>query len=350
MIPLENRMRAIELIDEAVNSGARRKSACEVLEITLRTYRRWKKNPSGDRRKGAAKSIPRKLTEQERMTIIDLCCNYENKDKTPYEVYFSLLEGDKCYLASISTIYRILRETNKLHHRGNYKPRRKHAGPPEVVATAPNQVWCWDITWLPTEVRGIYLYCYSIIDIWDKSIVGWEIHDYEDEQLARDLFQRLKAKYKLQGIHLHSDNGNPMKGMTLLAFLYSMKVSVSRSRPKVSNDNPFIESFFKTMKYSVCYPGKFKNREQARSWMADFIDWYNNEHRHSGISYITPNEMRTGKHSEIFAVRNEVIMAAYEDHPERWSRKPKQWENSHTVYLNPSAETKKRLSVKEDIA
>ena len=343
-------MRTVELIDEAVESGAIRANACNMMDIDLRTYWRWKNNPLGDKRKGAVKSIPRKLTEQEHTAIIDLFCNYENKDKTPYELYFALLEEDKRYIASISTIYRVLREANQLHHRGNCKPRKKHSQPPEVVATGPNQVWCWDITWLPTEVKGIFLYAYMIIDIWDKSIVGWEIHDHENEQLARELFLRMQVKYNLHGIHLHSDNGNPMKGMSLLAFLYSMKVSVSRSRPGVSNDNPFIESFFKTLKYSVCYPGKFRSIEHARTWMADFVDWYNNKHRHSGLDYLTPYQMRSGKQHELFTTRNKVIMAAYKDHPERWSNAPKQWEDAHTVYLNPSAETKKRLLMKKNAA
>jgi putative transposase len=348
---LKHRMRAIKLIDEAVNNSARRKKACEMLDITIRTYWRWKKGPSGDRRKGADKRVARKLTDQERKAIIDQCCSSQNKDKTPYEVYFSLLEEDSLYIASISSFYRVLGAANKLHHRGNCKPRKKHSQPPEVIATGPNQVWCWDITWLATEVKGLYLYAYTIIDIWDKSIVGWDIHDREDAELARDLFQRMKSKFNLHGIHLHSDNGNPMKGMTLLAFLYSMKVSVSRSRPRVSNDNPFIESFFKTMKYSVCYPGRFKGLEHARSWMADFINWYNNNHRHSGINYVTPAQMRSGMHHEIFTARNEVIQAAYEKHPERWSKKPKQWgHESHTVYLNPSAETKQSIREKEVVA
>lgn len=339
MIPLKERNTAVELIDEAVSNGARCFKACDILGIHTRTYSRWKKNSIGDKRRGAKKHIPRKLTENEQQEIIDICCCDKYKDKTPYDIFFSLLEEDNRYIASIRTIYRVLKIAGKIHHRGRSKPRKARNKPPEVIATGPNQVWCWDITWLATKVRGIYLFAYKIIDIWDKSIVGWEIHDRENEQLARDLFQRLEFQYSLSGIHLHSDNGHPMKGMSLLAFLYSMKISVSRSRPRVSNDNPFIESYFKTMKYSVCYPSQFKDIEHARSWMADFINWYNTEHRHSGIGFATPQQMRSGEYKILFEKRNKIIQEAYAKHPCRWSGPPKEWDPIHTVYLNPSLET-----------
>lgn len=343
MIQTEDREKAINLIDEAVSNGARRFKACETLEISIRTYIRWKGDSSGDKRKGASKNVPRKLSESEQQVILEVCCNSENKDKTPYDIYFSLLEENNRYIASIRTFYRVLKVHNKLHHRGNTKPRKNKTKPPEVLATGPNQVWCWDITWLATEIKGIYLYAYKIIDIWDKAIVGWEIHEREDESLARDLFHRLQSEQKMKGIHLHSDNGHPMKGMSLLAFLYSMNISVSRSRPSVSNDNPFIESYFKTMKYSVQYPGHFVSIEHARKWMADFVNWYNTKHRHSGIGFVTPHQMRTGAYKELFEKRNVVLQAAYQSNPSRWSRPPKQWNIIHTVYLNPSLETRQNI-------
>lgn len=343
MISIKLRTLTVELINEAVTSGARRFIACSTIGITQRTYFRWRNNPGGDKRKGVKKHIPQKLTESEKQEILDICCSSKYKDQNPYEIYFSILEEDRRYIASISSFYRILKANNKLHHRGCSRPSRSLNKPPEVVAIGPNQVWCWDITWLATEVKGIYLYSYQVIDIWDKSLVGWEIHDREDEQLARELFRSLQHKYNLTGVHLHSDNGHPMKGMSLLAFLYSLKVSVSRSRPRVSNDNPFIESYFKTMKYSVCYPGHFIDIAHARSWMADFVNWYNTKHRHSGIGFITPQQMRSGECKHIFENRNQVIQDAYEKMPARWSKPPKHWCSKHEVYLNPSLETKQNL-------
>jgi transposase InsO family protein len=343
MISTQKRIQAIKLIKEAVSNGANQSRACEMLGISQRTYYRWESDSTGDKRKGSVKCIPRKLKDEEIEEIIDVCCSTKYKDCTPYTIYFSLLEEDSKYIASISSFYRVLRAHNKLHHRSRCKPPTSRNKPPEVIATGPNQVWCWDITWLATEVKGIYLYAYEIIDIWDKSIVGWAIHDREDAQLARDLFRSLASKYEYENIHLHSDNGHPMKGISLLAFLYSLNVSVSRSRPRVSNDNPFIESFFKTMKYSVCYPGRFKSLNNARSWMADFIDWYNTSHRHSGINYVTPHQMRSGEYKKIMEKRNQIIKEAFEKHPERWSQPPKQWIEEHKVYLNPSRETKQNL-------
>jgi len=350
LIPLHERNSAIILIDEAVSSGARRFKACELLGINLRTFFRWKKNTFADQRKGSEKTVPRKLTEQEQQIIVQLCCSEKFKDSTPYDIYYSIMEEDSRYIASIRTIYRVLHDKGLLHHRGRCKPRKSKIKPPEVIATGPDQVYCWDITWLSTEVRGQFLYAYTIIDIWDKAVVGWEIHDKEDDQLARDLFKKILGWNNLKKLHVHSDNGHPMKGMNLISFLYSLKISVSRSRPSVSNDNPFIESYFKTMKYSVCYPDHFKGIEYARKWMADFVNWYNTEHRHSGIGYITPQKMRSGEYKEIYKKRNEVIREAFNKNRCRWSHAPKQWSDEHRVYLNPSMETRQDLLKKKNVA
>jgi len=350
LISVGERERAVVLIDEAVSDGAGRLKACEAVGISSRTYFRWKKDPAGDRRKGANKEIPRKLTDEEQQEILDICCSAEYRDNTPYEIYYTLLEEERRYVASIRTMYRVLKAHNKVHHRGNTRPRKGSRRPPEVVASGPNQVWCWDITWLATRIKGQYFYAYKIIDIWDKSIVGWEIHDREDESLARELFRRLHTEHNIEGIHLHSDNGHPMKGMSLLALLYSLHISVSRSRPRVSNDNPFIEAYFKTMKYCVQYPGHFATLAHARSWMAEFVNWYNTEHRHSSLGFVTPQQMRTGAYRYRFAQRNAVLKAAYKNNPSRWSRAPKQWVCDHTVYLNPSVATQQNILNRKMIA
>ena len=306
-----------------------------MIGISAKTLENWKNHGTTDRRKGASKKVPRKLSEQERQQILEACNSERFKDMTPNQIV-PILAQEGFYYASESTLYRILKEENKLHHRENTKPQRNVSNPPELVATAPNQVWSWDITWLPTAVRGIFLFAYVLIDIYDKSIVGWEIHEREDAALARDLFHRLSTRMNLKGVHLHSDNGSPMKGLSLLALLYMLGVRYSFSRPRVSNDNPFIESFFKTLKYTTGYPGRFRNIDHARNWMADFIDWYNYHHLHSALGYITPNEKRTGKDSELFKRRNATMEAARNSHAERWGKRSvRKWTPSNVVVLNP---------------
>jgi len=342
LIGESDRERSIVLIQEAMGDGACLKQTCETIGISGRTYQRWKSGSIEDKRKGAEKNIPRKLTEEERQEIISVSCSSEFKDSNPYDIFINLLEKET-YIASISSFYRVLKEENLLHHRSNRRPRTNRSTPPEAVATGPNQVWTWDITWLPTKVRGIFQYSYMIQDIWDKNIVGWEIHDSEDERHAKALFEKTMCEQGFPEVHIHSDNGNPMKGISLLSMLYDLGCKNSFSRPRVSNDNPFIESFFGTMKCSVKYPGRFKNITEARIWMADFVDWYNTNHRHSGIYYFTPQQMRTGKYQKIAGVRNKTMLEAMKRNPSRWSRPAKQWNQPHTVYLNPSLETRQRL-------
>lgn len=319
----------------------RQSEACKLVGISERTFQRWRSGQTKDRRKGAAKTVPRKLTEAERQQIVTVCCSDQYKDDTPDVIVSNLLEQG-IYLCSVRTMYRVLRQADLLHHRQNKHARTVHSTPEEAIATGPNQVWTWDITWLPTQVKGLFLYAYCIIDIWDKSIVGWQIHDCESERWAKELFERTLAMHGYPTLRIHSDNGNPMKGLTLLSMLYDRGCKNSFSRPRVSNDNPFIESFFATVKGSVTYPGRFKALDQARQWLADFVDWYNTIHRHSGINYFTPQQMRTGQYISLVKVRNQTMNNARLLHPERWVKKVKQWVINHTVFLNPSQESKDR--------
>ncbi len=326
------------MIKESIKKGARLVKICDVLEISVRTYQRWKSGNHKDKRKGADKHIPRKLTEEEKDEIIKVSSSDEFKDSTPYEIVIILLEKMK-YIASISSFYRVLKAADLLHHRSNKRKGSKQTAPPEKVATGRNQVWTWDITWLPSFIKGHFYYSYMIIDIWDRSIVGWEIHESESEEHARSLFQRTLSQQEYPDVHIHSDNGNPMKGMTLLALLYVLGCKNSFSRPRVSNDNPFIESFFGTMKTSFKYPGKFESIEQEREWLASFVDWYHTKHRHSGIHYFTPQQMRNGEFKTLVEKRNRTMLLAAAKNPHRWSSKVKQWKTDHTVYLNPTIET-----------
>ena len=330
---MENKKLAVELLQEAMLSGARLKPACEVLEISIRTYQRWKKNII-DKRKGAIKKVPRKLSPEENQQIIDIANNNEFKDSTPYEIYHCLLERST-YMGSISTIYRVLRAREMVNHRSNCKIPTNRSKPQEQIATNSNQVWTWDITYLPMTIRGMFYYAYVIIDIWDKSIVGWSIQDRESEIHSRNLFDNVFTKESFPNVHIHSDNGHPMKGTSLMALFSKLHIVNSYSRPRVSNDNPFSESFFKTLKYSPKYPAKFNSIEEARVWMANFIDNYNNNHRHSGINYFTPNQMKSGDYKNLVAIRNQTIKEAREKNPQRWSKAVKQWSTNHKVILNP---------------
>lgn len=341
MILAEHRSEAIILIDEATAAGARRIKACEVLCITIRTYHRWRKDPSGDKRKGAIKKVPRKLSKEEEQIIIDISCNERFRDCNPYQIVATLLD-EKKYIASTSSYYRVLRSRDLLHHRKRGRSSKKRNPPPELVATGPNQVFSWDITWLKTDINGIFFYAYMIIDVWSRKAIGWEIHDRESEDISSAMFRRLTSKLKLEGVKLHSDNGHPMRGSTMIQTLYNLGVLPSFSRPRVSNDNPFSESFFKTVKYTAGFPRTFNDINFARSWMANFVDWYNTKHKHSGIGYITPDQRHSGQGYKIMTNRNNIIRKAYEAKPDRWSLKPALWENKETVYLNPSVETRKK--------
>jgi len=338
-IAVNDKIQAVILITKACASGARKFVACRLLMISLRTIQRWEKEILADKRKGADKKVIRKLSEEEEQEIIAICCSEKYKDMNPHEIVPDLAENG-VYIASESTFYRVLRKKGLLKHRSNRKPGKKRGKPPELKATGPDQVWCWDITYLKSSVSGIYFYCYMIKDIWTKEIVGWAVHDIECGELAEELFKSLVNKYDLRNVHLHSDNGGPMKKASLLVALYDLGVMPSFSRPRVSNDNPYIESLFSTMKYKADYPKSFKDIETARDWIDNFVNWYNNEHRHSAIGYVTPGQRRLGHDKKLFVRRNETMKKAREKHPERWGNKIKKWEVIKEVYLN-KADNKK---------
>jgi len=310
-----------------------------VVGISVKTYRRWKENPQ-DRRKGTRKKNPRALTEEERAEILRVCCSERYEDCAPREIVARLQE-EGVYLASVRTFYRVLKQEGKLPHRGNTRPPRKPYTPPELKADGPDQVYSWDITWLPTEVRGLFLYAYVVIDVWSREVVGWSIQEEESEACAMELFERLKRERNLKGVWIHADNGHPMRGSTFSVWLQNLGMFLSHSRPTVKNDNPYIESLFKTLKYHASYPGRFTGKEHAREWMGGFLDWYNTVHRHSGIGFVTPQQRKRGEDKRLFEKRNETLKAAWERLKHRFPKSgPKLWEYKRVVYLNPSKETR----------
>ena len=348
---------AIDLIEDAVTAGARRFKACEVLEIDVRTLQRWKnvlrkKDDLADRRKAAAgKRVPgNKLSDEERQAILATCNKPEYQSLPPSQIVPRLADNGE-YIASESSFYRVLREADEAHRRGRAQVPRTVAKPKGFQATGPNQVWSWDITFLASSIRGAFYRLYLTLDVFSRKIVGWEVHENESADHASMLIRKacLTEGIHEDGLVLHSDNGGPMKGATMLATLQKLGVVPSFSRPSVSDDNPYSESLFRTLKYAPTYPNKpFESIEAARQWVHGFVQWYNNEHRHSAIRYVTPNQRHRGVDKELLKQRDTVYEAARERHPERWSGKTRNWNPVAAVWLNPPKENQaeKNLDLK----
>ena len=230
------------------------------------------------------------------------------------------------------------------------QPTRTVIKPEALTARRPNQIYSWDITYLPTEVRGIFLYLYLVMDIYSRKVVGWQVYEEESSALAADLMTDIchREGVKRQCVTLHSDNGSPMKGATLLATLHTLGVIPSFSRPSVSNDNPYSESLFRTLKYRPEYPeGVFSNLHSARRWVRWFVDWYNNDHLHSSIQFLTPAQRHAGRDADILARREQVYRDAKAQHPQRWSGNIRNWQPVGDVHLNPE---KDRPEINKDMA
>ena len=208
----------------------------------------------------------------------------------------------------------------------------------------------WDITYLRSLIRGQFFYLYLVEDVWSRKILGWQVHDVECNELAAALVERIKAEagpgVDLRGWVLHSDNGGPMKGATMLATLQRLGVVPSFSRPSVSDDNPYIESLFRTLKYCPEYPSSgFASVEHARLWVAKFVTWYNTCHQHSGIGFVAPADRHAGDDIAILAARRDTYARARDRHPERWARHTREWKRPDTVILNPEVRQQDRISL-----
>jgi len=346
MISPANRQIAIELIKEAVRSGANQESACQLLAISGRTLRRWQKDRAQtqlvDQRKMAASQRPpvNKLTQAEKNQIITVCNQPEYRSLPPSQIV-PVLADKKQYIASESSFYRVLREAEQVNRRGRMNAPRTVAKPKGYKARAPNQVWSWDITYLAAEVRGVFYKLYMIEDIFSRKIVGWEVHEQETSEHASCLIRKacLAEGTHEKGLVLHSDNGSPMKGANMLATLQKLGVMPSFSRPSVSDDNPYSESLFRTLKYTPAYPNKpFESLEAARKWVHGFVGWYNEEHRHSALRFVTPGQKHRGEDHIILRERKVVYEAARQKVPQRWTGNTRNWEPVTEVWLNPPKE------------
>ncbi len=342
LINLSDRKNYCELIETTCAKGAKQKDACKIVGITARTYQRWIQNGNISADKRLNNNIPKsnKLSGTAKQEIIEMLNKKEYRSLTPHQIVPMLLDIGR-YLASESTFYRIMREHNLLKHRSKSTPvvRKK---PQELIASRVNQIYTWDITYLNSLIKGQYYYLYMFMDIYSRKIVGWQVHDCESSSHAAELVQDIAFKENItkDSLVIHSDNGSPMKGSTLRAKLIDLCIAPSFSRPRVSNDNPFSESLFKTLKYHCSYPEQpFESLQAARKWVDGFVNWYNQEHRHSSIKFVTPNQRHAGIDTEILRKRKEVIERAKKSHPQRWNgRETRNLEHIKAGYLNPENE------------
>lgn len=325
------------MVREARASGARRQASCAVLEVSLRTVERWEKQPEkGDQRRGPGHECGHALSDEEKQAIVKVSSRPAYRDLSPWQIVARLADSGQ-YLGSESSFYRVLKQNDLLSHRHNSQPRVHHR-PKDLTARNPNQVWSWDITYLNSPIRGGYYYLYLVEDIFSLMIVGWTIEEVESAEHAGQLIDRICQE---QGIAkgqltLHSDNGGPMTGATLVATLERLGVLPSLSRPAVSDDNPYSESLFKTLKYRPSYPeSAFSGIEEARQWVSRFVQWYNTEHLHSAIRFVTPGSRHLGKDPAILARRSVVYEEAKRRNPRRWSGKTRNWSPITEVFLNP---------------
>jgi putative transposase len=338
-----DRQSAVALINEAVVAGARHYKACCTLQISERTIRRWTKEGvvQSDKRPLVQRpEPPNKLSETERKAVLDACNSKDFSALPPSQIVPKLADQGR-YLASESSFYRILRAEGQQHHRGRAKPPTKRKPPTSYQANAPCEVWTWDITWMPGPVAGMFFYLYLIVDIYSRKIVGWEVHDRESSEQASALIRKavLSEGCIGQPLVLHADNGSPMKGATMKTTMEKLGITSSYSRPRVSNDNPFSEALFRTFKYRPNWPTKgFATKIDSQNWVKSFANWYNDEHLHSAIRFVTPNARHRGADRKTLANRDILYTSARARNPQRWSGKTRNWQPAGPVWLNPETE------------
>lgn len=312
--------------------------ACELLAYPRSSYYRQQRPsmPQSKAENGSQTPSPRALSEAEQENVRQTLNSERFVDCSPRQVYGTLLD-EAAYLCSVSTMYRILRANNEVRERRHQK-RHPAYTKPELVATQPNQVWTWDITKLRGPVTHTYYYLYTILDLFSRYVVGYLIAEREQASLAKQL---VTASCTQQGIVpeqliLHADRGSSMTSKTLALLLADLGVGKSHSRPYVSNDNPYSEAQFKTMKYRPDYPNRFGSLADARAWAQPFFTWYNTQHRHTGLGLMTPATVHYGLADELTVRRQSVLTAAYAQHPERFVKgPPTPPQLPEAVWINP---------------
>lgn len=307
----------------------------------MRTFQRWVRDGddavTADSRTTCTRPAPsNKLSDDERAQILAVANSEEFASLPPSQIVPTLVDRG-IFVASESSFYRVLKAASQQHHRGRAKKPSSRVVTSHC-ATGPRQVWSWDITWLPAAVRGQYYYWYMVLDVFSRKIVGHEVQAVESAELASLLMRRASLMEGLAGrpLVLHSDNGSAMKGSTMLATLEQLGVAPSFSRPRVSNDNAYAESLFRTCKYRPDYPSKpFGSLNEAREWTQKFVRWYNQEHKHSSLKFVTPAQRHDGLDTAILASRKQVYAEAKQRNPRRWSQGTRNWTLENQVWLNP---------------
>jgi putative transposase len=341
MISTPDRQEAVALINEAAGLGARRGRACQEIGITQRTFERWVASGAvgADRRPGAVRPAPtNKLSAKERLEVLRVVNEPRFASLPPTQIV-PILADEGRYLASESTLYRLLREANQLAHRGRSRlPCARTI--PRHCARQANDLWCWDITYLPGPIAGAFFYLYLVLDVYSRKIVAHEVHAAESSEHAAQLIEQAVWRAGITGkpLVIHQDNGSPMKGSTYLAKLADLGIRPSYSRPGVSDDNAYAESLFRTCKYRPEFPGAFASLEEARAWMLRFTRWYNHEHKHRNLKFVSPAQRHRGDDAAIFAKRVTVYEQARAKHPARWSGNIRNWSLPNEVWLNRPAE------------
>jgi len=339
----EDRQILIRDIAQARVEGARLAPACALAGIDARTLQRWKAGEGltrGDRRPDANHPVPsHALSEAERAQIVAVANEPRFADTPPARIVPALAD-EGIYIASESSFHRVLRAHGQMNPRGRAQPPRTSRPPTTHIATRPGDVWCWDVTFLPAQIQGRWFYFYLILDLYSRKIVGFEVHDTDSAEHAAHLARRTALA---EGVHakpvrpvLHGDNGATLKATTVLAMLHWLGIEPSYSRPRVSDDNSFAEALFRTAKYRPEFPLKgFADLDAARQWAARFVHWYNQEHRHSGIRYVTPAQRHAGQDGPVLAARHAVYQDARQRNPQRWSGSTRNWKPVGAVTLNP---------------
>ena len=312
--------------------------ACAAVGVARATFYRYRQVEESPHPAKPRPTPPRALSTEERQVVLDTLHSERFTDQVPAEVYATLLDEDR-YLCSIRTMYRLLSDSQEVRERRD-QLRHPQYHKPELLATGPNQVWSWDITKLLGPAKWSYFYLYVIMDIFSRYVVGWTLAERESGQLAQRLIRETCAKENIeQGqLTIHADRGTSMTSQTVAQLLATLGVVKSHSRPQVSNDNPFSESQFKTLKYQPEFPQRFASHEHGLTFCREFFPWYNDEHHHWGLGLMTPATVHTGRATEVLTARQVTLSAAYLAHPQRFVRRePRPQQPPAAVWINPPA-------------
>jgi putative transposase len=319
---------------------------CRTLEVARASFYRWRRRL---RHPGLARRRPtprRAYTGSERQEVLEVVNSERFRDHSVPEVLYTCLEEGR-YLASPSTVYRFLKQEKATRERRNQLIHPVYARP-ELLATAPNQVWSWDITKLRGPVKWTYFYLYVLLDIFSRYVVGWLIANRESARIASILIADSCHRHQIAPgqLSIHADRGPAMRSKTVGQLFDDLQVVPSFSRPHVSNDNPFSEAQFKTLKYQPSYPDRFGSIQHSRAFARQFFPWYNTEHHHAGIAGLAPSAVHFGRADEVLDRRHTVLLEAYQLHPERFvAGPPKRPQLPSAVWINPPAQASVDLTV-----